>query len=305
MIRSHKGMRWIMEWSHLFLEVLFKDTLRNPGVSNDEFDFRSDAGDAYSETTAFVSSSFVALDHYIECSIPSVNAVREAPLADISYLLPTIVGYVNSYSRDATQPSPPNAYSSNVMPITNVRRSDDGYRKYLLEQNMLIRTCRALAEPTSPRIPVLQRTWSMYLLPPNSRVELIKVALRHRLLQSIVRATNLVDSFAPLTGFLEMVIEYRAERPMLARKARSEIVHGELDVREDSPLDPTLSPSNVLAEQRDKAWEAWGRMKEAIIGDRNILEKCMNPKCRTKPRKEIFEEVHAMLRAGGVLAGVS
>ncbi|SJL17073.1 uncharacterized protein ARMOST_20615 [Armillaria ostoyae] len=339
MIRSRKGMQWIMEWSTFFLEALLGDTPLNHKTSHDELEFRSDAVDAavtllcqctaYSETTAFVSSSplakrlvprifdawvtfnytplprrlaissLVVLDHYIQD--PALNAiftdtVWEAPLDTVSHILPNIVEYVNAYPRGATQPSPPDTYSSNVMLIIRLCRCDDEFRDHLLEQNMLVWICRALAVMTSPRTPIPLRTSCMFaelspfclslefiytfLLPPDTRVELLEVALRHRLLQSVVRAINLADCFAPLMGILDMLTEYGEKKPVLARKAMNEIIRGRLDVREDLPLDHTLHPSfqDGLVKQRDKAWEAWGKIKDAIIGDRDILEKCMNPK---------------------------
>ncbi|KAK0244777.1 hypothetical protein EDD85DRAFT_212259 [Armillaria nabsnona] len=339
MIQSRKGMQWIMEWSTFFLEALLGDTPLNHKTSHDELEFRSDAVDAavtllchctaYSQTTAFVSSSplakrlvprifdawvtfnytplprrlaitsLVTLDHYIQD--PALNAiftdtVQEAPLDTVSHILRNIVEYVNAYPRGATQPSPPDTYSSNVMLITRLCRSDDEFREHLLEQNMLVWICRALAVMTSPRTPVPLRTSCMFaelspfcsslelihtfLLPPDTRVELLEVALRHRLLLSVVRAINLADCFAPLMGILEMLAEYGEKKPVLARRAMNEIIRGRLDVREDLPLDHTLHPSlqDDLVKQRDKAWEAWGKMKDTIIGDRDILEKCMNPK---------------------------
>ncbi|KAK0432317.1 hypothetical protein EV421DRAFT_1911033 [Armillaria borealis] len=327
------GMQWIMEWSTFFLEALLGDTPLNHKTSHDELEFRSDAVDAavtllcqctaYSETTAFVSSSplakrlvprifdawvtfnytplprrlaissLVVLDHYIQD--PALNAiftdtVREAPLDTVSHILPNIVEYVNAYPRGATQPSPPDMYSSNVMLIIRLSkyagvdmswvRCDD-----LPRTPTPLRTSCMFAE-LSPFCSSLEFIYT-FLLPPETRVELLEVALRHRLLQSVVRAINLADCFAPLMGILEMLTEYGEKKPVLVRKAMNEIIRGRLDVREDLPLDHTLHPSfqNGLVKQRDKAWEAWGKMKKAIIGDRDLLEKCTNPKCSTKPRK--------------------
>ncbi|KAK0477403.1 hypothetical protein IW261DRAFT_1594577 [Armillaria novae-zelandiae] len=189
------------------------------------------------------------------------------------------------------------------MLLIKLCRCNDQFRAHLLERNMLVWMCRALAVMTSPRTPIPLRTSSVFtelspfcssldlvytfLQPADTRVELIEVAIRHRLLPSLVRAINLADCFGPLIGILEMLTEYGEKQPVLARKAMNEIVRGKLDVREDLPLDTTLHPSvlDSLAKHRDEAWEAWEKMKGAIIGDRDILEKCMNPKCRTKPRK--------------------
>ncbi|KAK0472658.1 hypothetical protein IW261DRAFT_736926 [Armillaria novae-zelandiae] len=72
MIRSSKGMRWILEWSTFFLETLLDETtlVINQKTSRDEVEFLSDAVDAavtllcqcttYSDTTAFISSSPLA-----------------------------------------------------------------------------------------------------------------------------------------------------------------------------------------------------------------------------------------------------
>ncbi|KAK0492332.1 hypothetical protein EDD18DRAFT_511080 [Armillaria luteobubalina] len=348
MIRSRKGMQWILEWSTFFLETLLDGTTLfiDQKTSHDEVQFLTDAMDAavtllcqctaYSDTTTFISSSHLAkrlvqrifdvwvtfncaplsqrlaisslvtLDHYIQN--PALNAiftdtVREAPIDTVSRTLPNIVEYVNAYPRGATEPSPPDTYSSNVMLLIKLCRCDDEFREHLLKQNMLVWICRALAVMTSPRTPIPLRTSCVFaelspfcssldliytfLLPTETRVELLEVALRHRLLPSVVRVINLADCFGPLMGILQMLTEYGEKKPVLVRRAMNEIVRGRLDVREDLPLDTTLHPSvlDSLAERRDEAWEAWGKVKSAIIGDRDILKKCMNPKCCTKPRK--------------------
>ncbi len=238
-------------------------------------------------------------DHYIQD--PALNAiftdtVQEAPLDTVSHILRNIVEYVNAYPRGATEPSPPDTYSSNVMLITRLCRSDDEFREHLLEQNMLVWICRALAVMTSPRTPVppadlvyVRRAQSL-LLVPRAHLHL-PPAPRHQ--GGAPRSGAPAPSFTvrrpsdqscrlllTADGILEMLAGYGEKKPVLARRAMNEIIRGRLDVREELPLDHTLHPSlpDGLVKQRDKAWEAWGKMKNAIIGDRDILEKCMNPK---------------------------
>ncbi|KAK0183637.1 hypothetical protein F5146DRAFT_179288 [Armillaria mellea] len=318
MIRSRKGMQWILEWSTFFLETLLDDAAPNQRTSHEEVEFLSDAVDAavallcqctaYSDTTVFISSSplakrlvpgifdacvtfnctplpqrlaissLVTLDHYIQDTILNAiftDTVQVAALDTVSNFLSNIVDYVNAYPRGATQHSPPDTYSSNVMLLIKLCRCDNEFREHLLKKNTLVWICRALAAMASPRTPLPLRTSSIFaelspfcssldlvyafLQPPDTGVALLEVALRHRLLQSVVRAINLADCFGPLMGILGMLTEYGEEKPVLARKAVNEIVRGRLDVREDLPLDTTLHPSVLegLAKQRDEAWEAW------------------------------------------------
>ncbi|KAK0185454.1 hypothetical protein F5146DRAFT_1124922 [Armillaria mellea] len=320
------GMQWILEWSTFFLETLLDDAAPNQRTSHEEVEFLSDAVDAavallcqctaYSDTTVFISSSplakrlvpgifdacvtfnctplsqrlaissLVTLDHYIQDTTLNAiftDTVQVAALDTVSNFLSNIVDYVNAYPRGATQLSPHDTYSSNVMLLIKLCRCDNEFREHLLKKNTLTSSMFAELSPFCSSLDLIYA----FLQPPDTRVALLEVALRHRLPQSVVRAINLADCFGPLMGILGMLTEYGEEKPVLVRKAVNEIVRGRLDVRENLPLDTTLHLSVLegLAKQRDEAWEAWGKLKRAIIGDRDILEKCMNPKCCTKPRK--------------------